>query len=712
MTNRHRKLTVLTVLAALIAGTASLPAAAGRQGDAAGLEEIVVTATRRASPLLDASSNVARLESEEIRAAGHHHIHELLQDAPGTWISRGSGQEHLTAIRSPVLTGAGSCGAFLFLEDGIPIRPTGFCNVNQFFELNTEQAAAIEVIRGPGSAFYGSNALHGLVNVITPDPVADRERWLSAERGPNDYSRGSLAWSGGELVPWVLRLHGEHDGGFRADSGYGQAKLNFNAVTRLGGRDVRWSFAATDLDQETAGFILGEEAYEDPAVNRSNPNPEAFRNASAERLSARWQAIDTDRVGLELTAFARHSDMEFLQHFLPGQPLEENGQVSAGLSAVASFGDGALLGGLDLEWSDGYLRETQDGPVTDGSPFLIETRPAGRHYDYDVGSRSLAPFLHWQPAVGERLTLELGLRLEYLRYDYDNRMLDGDTRDDGTACGFGGCLYSRPADRSDSFTNLAPKLGLNYRLDASRALFASLRRGFRAPQATELYRLQSGQEVADLDAERIDALELGFRQRGQRLSLEAAAFAMDKESSVLRDAAGFNVSDGASRHVGVELSLDWTPTESLGVSLDGTWTRQTYEFDLVAQRGETFTKGNLVDTAPQTLGSLRLRWAPVDTLMFIADLHHQGAYYLDAENRYRYPGHTLLDLGARIDLAPRLSLRARLNNVSGRDYADRADFAFGEYRYFPGRGRELYVEFTYRMAEPPARTGTARRDRS
>jgi iron complex outermembrane recepter protein len=46
-------------------------------------------------------------------------------------------------------TGPGSCGVFLFLENGIPIRPTGFCNVNELFEVNSEQAQSIEVLRGP-----------------------------------------------------------------------------------------------------------------------------------------------------------------------------------------------------------------------------------------------------------------------------------------------------------------------------------------------------------------------------------------------------------------------------------------------------------------------------------------------------------------------------------------------------------------------------------
>ena len=45
------------------------------------------------------------------------------------------------------------------------------------------------------------------------------------------------------------------------------------------------------------------------------------------------------------------------------------------------------------------------------------------------------------------------VRTERLNYDYDNLMLDGRTRADGSACGFGGCYYSRPADTDISFSD-------------------------------------------------------------------------------------------------------------------------------------------------------------------------------------------------------------------------------------------------------------------
>jgi outer membrane receptor protein involved in Fe transport len=55
----------------------------------------------------------------------------------------------------------------------------------------------------------------------------------------------------------------------------------------------------------------------------------------------------------------------------------------------------------------------------------------------------------------------------------------------------------------------------------------------------------------------------------------------------------------------------------------------------------------------------------------------------------------LLNLRGRWSMAPDWALTLRLNNALARDYADRADFAFGSYRYFPGRGRALFAEIAW-----------------
>ena len=681
----------MTRLVLLLAVLATAPACFAADT----LDEIVVTSQRRPVPVLAHVGNIDVLSRSLLDDVSHQHVHELMTRVAGVWLSRGSGQESLTAIRSPVLAGAGSCGGFLFLEDGIPIRPAGFCNVNQLFEINTEQASAIEIVRGPGSALYGSNALHGIINVLQSTAGEPGSTQAGFELGANQFMRARLQAydTNNAIYAWGLVAD---DGGFREDSGYRQFKFNARYTTPIAGGTSEIALSITDLDQETAGFIIGQDAYRDPAVNRSNPNPEAFRRARSQRLYAIWQR-ELSAVTLDLRPYLRHSDMRFLQHFLPGQPLEENGHVSAGLmsSATVNWQQHSLVAGVDLEWADVFLRETQFGP-TEGSDFLRETRPEGKHYDYAVTSLSAAPFVHAEIRVSRALTLTAGLRTEYSHYDYVNRMLDGNTRDDGTPCGFGGCLYSRPTSRSDSFTNVAPKLGLSWALNDEATLYLNAGRGFRAPQMTELYRLQSGQQVADLESETLDSLEAGFRLRGPMLSFDIAGFAMRKQNSVLRDADGFNISDGRTRHAGIETGIRWQLGDAWLLRSDFTWAKHTYDFNRVAARGEEFVSGRDVDTAPRWLGSAELQYDPASRIDAALQIISQGKYFLDAENRFSYPGHEIANLRLRYRPSDDIAVVLRINNLADRAIADRADFAFGNYRYFPGRGREAFVEIRYR----------------
>ena len=101
---------------------------------ATNLEEIVVVASKTQKTIGKTAGSISVLSNDDLTGVAHVHINELLQRSPGVWISRGNGQESLTSVRSPVLTGAGSCGAFLVMQDGVSLRSPGFCNVNQLFE--------------------------------------------------------------------------------------------------------------------------------------------------------------------------------------------------------------------------------------------------------------------------------------------------------------------------------------------------------------------------------------------------------------------------------------------------------------------------------------------------------------------------------------------------------------------------------------------------
>ncbi len=658
-------------------------------------EPLPVIEVRSQRQVLNAGmdSSLSTLSENEIGAVAPWHPNELFSRIPGAWISTGSGQEHLTAIRSPALTGAGACGAFMVLEDDVPTRPSGLCNVNQLFELNIRQAGRIDVLRGPGTVTYGSNALHGAINVVTPGPAANPYSKFTLEVGTDDYYRGAFAGSGAHSA---LQASYTDAGSFREAESFQHGLFNFQMEHFSGKFTGRTSFAYASLDQDTAGYILGKDAYKDDNLRTRNLNPGAFRKAWASRLSSRWNWLTERGDDLEVIPYVRSSRMDFLQHFLPGTPLEENGQDSAGL--LVSWTDNRnLSSGIDIEWASGDLLEYQEKAIETGSDFLKETRPQGYHYDFEVGISTLAAWAQWRGELRPELLLTAGLRAEYLAYDYNNRMLDGNTRDDGSECGYGGCLYTRPSDRSDSFTNLSPELGLRFNLDDSHYIYFRAARGYRAPQATELYRLQKGQTVADLASETLDSIELGINGVTENFSYELTTYGMRKGNFIFRDANGFNVSDGKTRHLGFETLLNWQASESLSVSANLSWAQHLYDFNRDLGNGEIILEGNEVDTAPPWLGGLRFNWQASGQTAIEAEWLYQGGYFLDAANAHRYPGHTLFNLRAWMHVKNTdHTISIRLTNLFDQRYAERGDYAFGNYRYFPGAGRRLGLQWSYR----------------
>ena len=86
---------------------------------AAEIEEEIIVEAKKLDSISDWKEDVSStsLNSEEIIIVEAQHPKQIFNRVPGVWISRGSGQEHLTAIRSPVLTGPGACGSFLILEE-------------------------------------------------------------------------------------------------------------------------------------------------------------------------------------------------------------------------------------------------------------------------------------------------------------------------------------------------------------------------------------------------------------------------------------------------------------------------------------------------------------------------------------------------------------------------------------------------------------------
>ena len=666
-----------------------LPALGQTSVDEPAIESVLVTATRAPMDGAELPISWSNITGEDVAFTSLQHSNQLFQRSAGTWISRNNGQESLISMRSPVFTGPGSCGSFLAAADGIELRAPGFCNVNQLFDVNLAQAGAVEVLRGPATAVYGSNAMHGVINVLTATAETSQNA-IRLEGGSRDFYR-VLA---GIVFPdsdTALNLQASTYGGYQDDSGYDQQKFTLRHDRDAGDWSLSGVLAASNLNQETAGFVQGFEIYEDEAASEENPNPEAYRDASSVRAHVSATRQLDDGRSLTLTPYLRYNEMEFLQHFFPWQSRERNGHRSIGLQSAYRGSSDTLdwVVGADIDATTGWLIEDQAEPF---SPNF----PQGIHYDYEVDALVLGAFVQGGVDLGSAWRFDGGLRVDETRYDYDNQTGDGDACDPSATA----CRFFRPADRDDNFTNWSGNLGLSYDLNFAR-VYTRVARGFRAPQTAELYRLQAGQAVADLDSEQMDSVEVGLRGVvGGSLSYAINAFWMTKDNVIFQDSDRQNVSGASTDHDGVEIEVSWRISDVWYAEFAGSYADHRYASPIDLRGAQGDIEGNLIDTAPRHFGSARIG---ADTFLGSQPVRAElefiwlDEYFLDPSNTATYEGHELLNLRVDWSFSRRFKGSLVATNLTDERYAERADFAFGNYRYFVGEPRSAVLGVSFAL---------------
>jgi len=658
------------------------------------IEEIIVL-EKKLSSLNGWSNNqsITSIGEKELENLDAQHPKQIFRRSPGVWISRGSGQEHLTAIRSPVLAGPGACGSFLILEDGLPVRPSGFCNVNGLFETFFEMSSGIETITGPASARYGANAMHGVINILSKPIVSENK--FSSNIGPNNYKNYKLRV--GNQENWSVDGFFANNDGFRDKSGYDQQKIKIQSNFSISTWNASLKATLTNLNQETAGYVNGLNSYKDEDYSKQNFNPDAYRDANSQRLSLRLTKENGNNID-SITPYIRSNDMKFFQHFLPGTPLEENKHKSIGivLQRISEYENFNLVRGLQIDLAKAELTETQKDNLTTSSAFNNATRPKGKHYDYEVDSLVYALFAGLEDyELNENFNLFADARAEFIEYDYSNRMISGNTREDGSKCGFGGCYYNRPSDRKDDFSEISARAGITTTFERLN-YFAQISLGFRPPQINEAYRLQKKQNVTDLDSETLTMLEIGSRFENDKVNGSISIYQSKKKNSIFRDAENFIVDDGKTDHEGVELSLNWLINSDNTISTNLTYGDHRYDFETDTSMREKIRIGNKIDTSPRIMANLIWDLNLRDGSLLSFEIEHMSSYYTDAANLHEYDGHTLYHTRFNRDLSPSLKGFLRVDNIFDKAYAERADFnAFGGDRYFPGLPREFYVGIEY-----------------
>ena len=94
-------------------------------------------------------------------------------------------EQHMMSIRQPMTTAA----VYQYLEVGLSVRPVGVFNHNALYEVNLAGIDSIEILRGPASSLYGSNAIGGTINFLTKAPSLSPTADLGLSASSEGYRR-------------------------------------------------------------------------------------------------------------------------------------------------------------------------------------------------------------------------------------------------------------------------------------------------------------------------------------------------------------------------------------------------------------------------------------------------------------------------------------------------------------------------------------------
>ncbi|MDZ4251016.1 MAG: TonB-dependent receptor [Sulfuritalea sp.] len=692
-------------LAASIAAALSV-AAAPAPAQQPVLSVITVTGTREGQNLEQTPASIGIVGEAAVRLVKPSHPSQILGQVPGVAAGVTNGEGHTTAIRQPFTTAP----VYLFLEDGIPIRSTGFFNHNALYEVNLPQAGGLEVNRGPTTALYGSDAIGGAINVLTRTPPKGTEFSLFGEAGSHGWKRilGSAGTGGGD-DGWIGNANLTRSGGWRDKTAYERNSLSARWDHAIGDDTlVKTLFSTTRIDQETgANSPLVMADYLDHPTR--NYKPIAFRKVSATRLSAAWERESGDTL-LSITPYYRDNSMDLLASFKLTSGAAGDNTISYGSNQ--SYGVQAkwrkdfderrarLIVGVDLEHSPGARQEDRINVTVSGagaSRVYSAYTVGARVYDYRVAFNGISPYIHGEYSATERLRLSAGLRHDHVGFRFENKIK--------TATVAATRFYGQSADTSISYDHLSPKFGATFALTPDTHLFGSLNHSFRAPSEGDLFRpspdtvaaraVLAAQSALTLKPVKGDQAELGLRGRAAGIGYDVVAYELVKTDDILTytdplTGVRSSSNNGSTRHRGIEAAL--------GIPLGRAWradfalSRASHYYkDWVVPNGGVNLSGKEIAAAPRTLANARLSWSPDDTTSLQLEWVHLGAYWLDDANSAKYQGHDLLNLRGGISLGKQMRLSGGITNLADKRYADSAGISAGVPVASPGLPRSFNI---------------------
>ena len=307
----HRK-AICSLL--LIASPLTTTSAHATDGDRSGpaplkslsLEQLgeveVTTASKGPEQVWRTPAAIYVLTQEDIRRSGATSIPEVLRLVPGVEVSRVSSSVWAVGIRG---FGSGFSKSLLVLIDGRSVYTPLFAGVEWNVQnLLVEDVERIEVIRGPGGTIWGSNAVNGVINIITKSATETHGGLAAASGGTSDQGAGAVRWGGSRGSDFDYRVYAMGFGrapGYHLDrdeyDDWQMGQAGFRTDSSLTSRDTLT--VQGDLYKGRVGQRINI-AYFSPPTQQ---NVEGTQFVSGGNLLARWRHVLSDTSDLQIQTY-------------------------------------------------------------------------------------------------------------------------------------------------------------------------------------------------------------------------------------------------------------------------------------------------------------------------------------------------------------------------------------------------------------------------